>query len=138
MSIPKSKKNAFLFFFILLSLVLLFHLTIILQIIPYSIVWAGKLNTVEEMYQFETVSIAINSLLIVLLIIKQQQLKKGITNLAVQIFLWLFIILFALNTIGNLMAETLFEKIVFTPLTLLSSILLYIIIRKSDQESIKH
>ena len=39
----------------------------------------------------------------------------------------------AANTVGNLMAETWFEKLVFTPLTLLSSILIWIIVRKDKK-----
>ena len=49
---------------LLLTLVVIFHFAIITGLIPYQIVWAGKLNSVDEMYAFETVSIAINIFII--------------------------------------------------------------------------
>ncbi|MES2284762.1 MAG: hypothetical protein V4547_03670 [Bacteroidota bacterium] len=116
-----------------LTLVVIFHLAIITQLIPYTIVWAGKLKTDDEMYVFEAVSIAINIFLIILLLLKGNYIKHGISNKVLNIILWLFVALFALNTIGNLMAETLFEKLVFTPLTLVSAILLWIIVRKEKK-----
>ncbi len=120
----------------LLSIVVLFHVLILIQIIPYTIVWAGKLNTVEEMYVFETVSILINLVLILLLLLKGNYLKNTIPSKILNGILWFFIIVFTLNTVGNLMAKTLFEKLTFTPLTLISAILLYLIVR-TPKEKIK-
>ena len=34
----------------------IFHLLILSQIIPFEIVWGGKLKTTEEMYVFESIS----------------------------------------------------------------------------------
>jgi len=48
----------------LLSLVIVFHILVLLQIIPYNIAWGGRLKTVQEMYVFEIVSIALNLFLI--------------------------------------------------------------------------
>ncbi|MDP1746994.1 MAG: hypothetical protein Q8L90_15575 [Bacteroidota bacterium] len=118
----------------LLTLVIIFHLAIITKLIPYTIVWAGKLKTDNEMYAFEAISIAINIFLVVLLLLKGKYIKHGISDKVLNIILWLFVALFALNTLGNLMAETLFEKLVFTPLTLVSAILLWIIVKKEKKD----
>jgi hypothetical protein len=40
------------------------------------------------------------------------------------------VLVFGLNTIGNLFAKSLFEKAVFTPLTLILALLIWIILRK--------
>ena len=128
-----TKKEALKMMIGLLTLVVIFHLAIITELIPYSIVWAGRLKTPDEMYAFEAVSISINILLVALLFLKGNYIKHRISNKVLNTILWLFLLLFALNTIGNLMAETLFEKLVFTPLTLLSTILIWIIVRK-DRE----
>ena len=117
----------------MLTLVIIFHLAIVSQLIPYTIVWAGKLKTVEEMYAFEAVSISVNLFLITILLLKGNYIKHRISGKILNTILWLFVALFALNTIGNLMAETLFEKLVFTPLTLLSAILIWTIIRKDKE-----
>lgn len=114
----------------LLTLVIIFHLAVVLQIIPYSIVWAGKLNTVDEMYAFEAVSISINIFLVTVLLLKGNYIPHRISEQIINAALWLFFALFVLNTIGNLLAETMFERLVFSPLTLLSSILIWVILSK--------
>jgi hypothetical protein len=110
--------------------VIIFHLLIVFQVIPYTIVWAGKLKTIDEMYAFEAASISINVFLVAVLLLKGNYVKHRISDKILNAILLIFVALFALNTIGNLLAESLFEKIVFTPLTLLSSVLIWIVIRK--------
>lgn len=45
---------------IILSIFLVFHCLILCKIIPYNILWGGRLKSDIEMYRFETVSILIN------------------------------------------------------------------------------
>jgi hypothetical protein len=125
-----TKKQALKIMQGLLIAVVIFHLSIITRLIPHDIVWAGKLKTVQEMYTFEAVSIAINLFLITLLMLKERSVNSSRADKVLNVFLWLFILLFAANTIGNLMAKTLFEKLVFTPLTFLFTLLLWRIVKK--------
>jgi len=100
----------------LLSLLILFHLIVLIQLIPYDAVWAGRLNSVEEMYRFESISILINVLLLVVFLIKAKNLRNGSrSGKVISIILWVSVGLFALNTIGNLFAENLIERILGTP-----------------------
>ncbi|SFX66454.1 hypothetical protein SAMN04487930_107132 [Cytophaga hutchinsonii ATCC 33406] len=112
--------------------VLLFHVSILVKIIPYEITWGGRLNNDTEMYVFETISILINGLLFLILLIKGKYVKECISIKAVTIILWVFTILFSLNTIGNIIAETLFEKL-FALLTFVSVVLLWIILQKDKK-----
>ncbi|MFZ4544662.1 MAG: hypothetical protein ACOYOA_11465 [Saprospiraceae bacterium] len=112
----------------LLSAVVLFHLLIITQIIPYNIVWAGRLKSITDMLYFESSSLAINLFLILVLLLKGVIIRNSISPRILNSILWFFVGLFAVNTIGNLFAETLFEKIVFTPLTFISAIMIWKII----------
>lgn len=129
-----TKRQALKIMMALLTLVIIFHILIITQLISYNIVWAGKLKTVDEMYVFEAVSLSINIFLMGLLFLKGKHIRKGTSNKVLNAILWLFVILFALNTIGNLFAETLFEKLVFTPLTFLSALLIGIIVKKEKND----
>ena len=117
----------------LLTAVILFHLSILLKIVPYEITWGGRLKSDEDMYVFETVSIAINLLMCMMLLIKGDYIKAFIPIKVVNVFLWIFLVLFALNTVGNVFAETNFEKF-FSILTLASSVLIWIILRRSKTE----
>jgi hypothetical protein len=105
-----------------------FHLLILVRLIPYEITWGGNLKTVEEMYVFETLSILINLFFVFILLQKGEYIRYVMGRKTVNIILWIFFVLFTLNTIGNLFAETNFEKY-FTLLTLLSSVLIWLIQR---------
>lgn len=107
----------------LLSLVMVFHLSVLTQFIPYTIVWAGKLKTVEEMRQFESVSILLNCFFMTILLLKGNYIKSKIPVKLLNIVLWIFVAIFFLNTVGNLYSETSFELYVFTPMTFVSALL---------------
>ncbi|MEE9362214.1 MAG: hypothetical protein V3U92_06420 [Cellulophaga sp.] len=104
-----------------------FHLSILLKNIPYEITWGGRLKNDSEMYIFESISIGINLILGLVLLIKGAYIKQIIPLKIVNIILWVFVILFGLNTIGNIFAETNFEK-TFSVLTLILTILIWIIL----------
>ena len=113
---------------ILVGMVTLFHLSILFKIIPYDITWGGRLQNDTEMYVFESISIAINLVLAVVLLIKGTYVKAILSPKVVNGILWVFFALFALNTVGNFVAETNFEKS-FSLLTLGSAVLIWIILR---------
>lgn len=111
----------------LLGLVIAFHILILLQIIPFNIAWGGRLKSLQEMYLFESISIALNLFLIWMLLLKVKGGKRKI----IDIILWVFFVIFSLNTIGNLFAKTNFEKY-FSILTLIFAILLLKILRPKN------
>jgi hypothetical protein len=106
------------------ALVTVFHALILLRVIPFEITWGGKLKTVEEMYVFETLSIGVNVFFMFILLQKGEYIRYVMGRKTVNIILWIFFGVFLLNTIGNLFAETNFEKY-FTLLTLLSAVLIW-------------
>lgn len=125
-----NKKVAIKIMFFLLGTILIFHLLIFTEQIPYDKIWAGRLNSVEEMKSFETFSILINIFMVLVLLIKYKLLGSGKTNKAIDILIWVFVVFFALNTLGNLFAKSLIELILGSFLTLTCSILCFIIVKK--------
>jgi len=113
----------------LIATVTLFHLAIITKIIPYEVAWGGKINNDAEMYVFESISILINLFLGFTLLIKGDYVLSFQTTRVVDIILWIFLLVFGLNTIGNLFAETLFEKSL-SLLTLIFTYLIWVILKK--------
>ena len=126
---PKTAVKIMLY---LLVAVILFHFSILLKLVPFEITWGGRLKNESEMYVFETISIAINLFLGLLLLIKGGFMKKIIPLKIVTVILWFFLFLFGLNTVGNLMAETNFEKF-FSLLTLAFSLLIWVILTKGKE-----
>lgn len=120
-------KTSTLYHKILIGISLLafvFHLMIMLKIIPYAVTWGGRLKTDEEMYTFESISVLINLFFIYIVLQKGAFVKAIFSVKALNLTLWIFFALFSLNTIGNIVAKTLFEKI-FTFITLLNAILIW-------------
>lgn len=126
-------KSAYIKILTSISIVaVLFHISILMKIVPYEITWGGKLKTDEEMYVFETFSILVNLFFIFVLLQKGVFIKSFLEKKTVSIILWIFLAIFVLNTIGNLFAKTTFEK-GFTILTLVNSILLWVILKNNKQ-----
>jgi hypothetical protein len=116
-------------------MVSLFHLLVLTEIIPYNIVWAGKINSVSEMRVFEFFSLSINTVIIFIIAIKANYLKWSVPVRFVNGFIWFIFFLFSLNTIGNLFAATNFEKFVFTPMTFILAVLCLRIVKEKQGES---
>jgi hypothetical protein len=115
----------------LLLVVILFHICIILKIIPYNIAWGGRLTNDTEMYVFETTSILINIFLTIILLMKGNIIEYKLSDKVITIILWIFFAIFILNTIGNIFAKTTFEQL-FSILTGLSAVLIWNIIKKQN------
>lgn len=128
------KKTALKIMLGLLTIVLSFHLAILLELVPYGIVWAGKIHSIEEMRVFETISILINLLLIIVLLIKLKNINNNVSSKLINVIIWFFVFFFALNTIGNFFSESWVELIFGTSLTLMSSLLCWIIVKKDNNE----
>lgn len=125
-------KTAIHILLILLCLTILFHLLVLIEIIPYTIVWGGRLKTTSAMVRLEIASIAINILLIAVITVKSGYQKLTIPSTIITVILWIYVILFSINTIGNLAAKMTLETVVFTPITLLLALLCYRIIKEPN------
>lgn len=130
------RKTALIIMFFILGTVLLFHFLILTEQITYDKVWAGKLNSVEEMKTFETFSILLNAFMLAVLCIKHRQLAKGVTNKVVDMLIWSFSVFFLLNTVGNLFSKSIIELILGTLLTLSSAILCIVIVKKKMKRKV--
>jgi hypothetical protein len=75
------------------------------------------------MYQFETVSMVINLVIIFIVSIKGGLIRPHLSNKIITIFLWIFAILFSLNTLGNILSLNSLEAYIATPITLISAIM---------------
>jgi hypothetical protein len=118
-----------------LSAVIFMHLLIMLKVIPYNIAWGGRLQNDQQMYAFEAVSIAINALLVLVLLMKGRYIPVHFKEKGLNIVLWAFFVLFILNTVGNLFAQTAFEKL-FAILTLIFAYLIRIILRSPSNRKV--
>jgi hypothetical protein len=101
------------------TLSLLFHIMVIMGVVPPNIVWGGRAQDSSALMRLEIVSIAINSMFLAFMLIINQTIKLSIKSSIVKIILWIMSIVFLLNSIGNLLAKSSVETIIFTPITII-------------------
>ena len=101
----------------ILSLVTVFHLFVVMGIIPFEIVWGGRLESTDQMIVFESVSLLVNIIMILVVMLHTGRFKVRADQRITTVVLWFMTILFLINTVGNLLSTNQTEKIIFTPLT---------------------
>ena len=124
-----SKKLAAKFMFFLSIGLILFHVLVMLGFIPYTIVWAGRLKSVEEMYMFEAISVALHLLLTYAIAQRAGYLKDKFPEIIVDLIIWTFIAIFLVNTLINIFSELKIEFILGSLLTLVSALFCWLSVR---------
>ncbi len=101
---------------IIFAVFVVFHVFVIAGMVPGEIVWGGRAD--GRLLQFELVSISL-LLIFAAVVALRGRVRQKTPWLLTTIALWIMALLFALNTVGNLLAETTTETLLFTPVTLL-------------------
>lgn len=114
------------------SAVLVFHFLILSGVIPDENTWGGQLKSHQEMIQFETISIAVNLFFLFLVAVKAKWLIINFPARLLSVLFWSMSLIFAANTIGNLVAINSLEKCIATPITLILSILTALLAREKQ------
>ena len=109
---------------IILGLLIIFHILIVVGIVPYNIVWAGKIKSKKELLLMESISLFISVMAMIIVGSKTKNLIFIEDPTIVNIGMWILLALFIFNTIGNLTAKNPIEKYGFGTLTILISFLL--------------
>ncbi len=118
---------------IILALVSIFHFLVIAGLIPYGTVWGGRLSSDREMYLFETVSLLVNAFLAFVLLVRAKLIREYLPPRMVRFILRLFLFLFVLNTVGNLLAKTVLEKS-FSLITFCLAVLIWFVLKEKSAD----
>ena len=123
----------------LIGLLILFHLSILIGIIffdyaPIDFLWGGQMKTVEQLLKFEIVSLLISFVFFFLVLIKSKRLNLPKLIGVAHVAMWVLFVIFSLNTIGNLLAKTTFEKFFAIATGLLAFLLLRIALEKNTNQ----
>jgi hypothetical protein len=105
----------------LLANMIVFHILVLTEIIPFDLIWGGRLQSKSDMIVFESLSIGI-SLFIILIIMSREEWLRLFNPKVALIGIWVVFGFFTLNTIGNLLAAEALERVLFTPLTFLMAV----------------
>ena len=110
---------------VLMVLLIIFHILIMIGIVPYDIVWGGQIKDDVSLMKFEIFGIATSFLFLVIVLVKVDYLKFTKFRKIIKIAVWIMFVFFLLNTVGNLASGVTLEKLIFTPVTIILSVLIF-------------
>ena len=103
-----------------LGLLLVFHILVLLRMVPAGIVWGGQIQGAQtNLVPLETAALLVNLLFILIVAAKLGYIQAGRLSGAVNVGLWLIFAFLLLNTLGNLASGVSFENLIAAPITIL-------------------
>ena len=103
-------------------LAILFHLLVMAGIIAPDVVWGGRIQSPHELIKMESISLIILVFIALIIAIKARWIFFKIAKLTDYV-IWLIPLLFFLNTLGNSQALNPMERFIFTPITLVLTLI---------------
>jgi hypothetical protein len=109
---------------ILLALLAIFHVLIILQIVPLGSAWGGQVsNSSADLLVLELLALVVILMFALVVKAKLNLVRRGKRGKAIDLGLWLMAVYFLLNTVGNLLSRVALESFLFAPLALIMTLL---------------
>ena len=118
-----SAKTAGNVLLVLFGLLVAFHILILFNLLPSTIVWGGRAGSSSSLRALLTVSLILNVLFALAVAVKVGYINVGNVSKVINVFLWMIFAYLLLNTIGNLASSSSFETLVFTPITIVAGFL---------------
>jgi hypothetical protein len=112
---------------LLFTAAFVFQLVVLAGLIPTEMVWGGRLANEEERTVGALVSLTFLLLMILVLLLRMGRMpimnSSRVGGRVGRYGMWVIVVLFTLNTVGNIFALDLRETLIFTPITLVSALL---------------
>jgi hypothetical protein len=103
-----------------LGLLFIFHILVLLKIIPADVVWGGQIKGVPaNLVTLETVALLVTAVFILIVATKVGYVQAGKLSGAINVGVWLIFAYLLLNTLGNLASGISLEKLLFAPITII-------------------
>lgn len=102
------------------GLLLIFHILVLLGVIPADIVWGGMIQDAQSnLVTLEVIALLVTGLFMLIIAAKLGYMQAGKLSGIVNIGIWLIFAFLLLNTLGNLASGVSFENLVFAPITII-------------------
>jgi hypothetical protein len=108
---------------VLFGLLAVFHILILFNLLPSTIVWGGRAGSSSSSRALLIVSLIFNVLFAMIVAAKIGYIEVGGLSRVINIFLWIIFAYLLLNTAGNLASSSSLEKLLFTPITIVAALL---------------
>jgi hypothetical protein len=101
-----------------LGLLLVFHILVLLKIVPANMMWGGQANA-GNIVMLEIIALAVTVFFGYVIAAKTGYVNAGKFAGVVNILVWIIFIFLLLNTLGNLASGVSAESFIFAPITLI-------------------
>jgi len=96
-------------------LLAIFHVLIILEILPSGIVWGGQAkDSQSNLVTLEIISLVVTLIFVFIIAAKIGYIEAGKFKKVIKGGVWIMFVYFILNIFGNLASSVLIEKMIFT------------------------
>ena len=103
-----------------LGLLFVFHVLVLLGVLPAEIVWGGMIQGGQtNLIALETVALVMTLLFMLIVAARIGYIQVGRLSGAVKAGVWLIFIFLLLNTLGNLASGVSFENLIAAPITII-------------------
>ena len=109
----------------IIVLLIIFHILLLLGIVPSDIVWGGKAADEATIIKLEIFSLVTSFIILAVIFAKLRQNKNAKSRKIINFAVWIIFGYFLLNIVGNLASGVTTEKLIFTPITIILSVLLF-------------
>lgn len=114
---------AFGFLFFLNSIIVFYHICVMLGYIPISLIYGGKIKTSEEMFLYESISLLANLIILGIIYIKKRMIIQKVENSIINMLIYSLCGVFMFVSIANLIAFNIVEILIAVPYTFISVVL---------------
>jgi len=109
----------------IMVLLIIFHILVLLGVIPSNIVWCGKADDKELLMNLEIFSLVTSFIFLGIVLLKVRKEKFSKFKKVINYAIIVICVYFGLNLVGNFTAEATTEKLIFTPVTIVLTLLLF-------------
>lgn len=105
---------------IALGALFIFHILVLLKVLPANIVWGGQIQSGQaNPILLESIALLATLLFMLIIAARAGYIRAGSLSWAVDIGVWLTFAFLVLNALGNLASPVPFEKLVAAPITII-------------------
>lgn len=104
---------------IFMGLLVVFHILVLLKVVPSSIIWGGQIESTSNVFiVVEIISLLLTLAFAIIIAAKLGYIQAGNFKRIVNIGVWVVFAYLVLNTIGNLASGVAAENWFFAPITI--------------------
>jgi hypothetical protein len=107
----------------LLALLAIVHVLVLSHVIPYEMVWAGRISNESSLIAYETIALVVTLIFLGIVIMRSGYVIADKFKKVSAIGIWVVFAYFVLNAVGNFTSGVSAENFLFGPLTVVLALL---------------